>query len=176
MSKFKSISDYILKQTGFTSGSDNDDPNLGVVDIIKDEEMKSDKSEDENGDNKKQEKDKATNDENKTDNRVKVKLVELGPRFDMSITKIEEGFLKGNVVYHSVIKKSKKEIHEIMEKIKIKNKLKKQRKAEQDKNVKSKKIAEEEKLTDEQREELRISILSIYNIYLNGFNHNFSIE
>lgn len=45
LSKFQSISDYILKQSGFTSCSDNDDPNLGVVDIIKDEDMKNEEDE-----------------------------------------------------------------------------------------------------------------------------------
>lgn len=156
MSKFKSISDYILQQSGFTSGSDNDDPNLGVVEVIKDEEMKIDdeKEEGKEKENKKEDKNESKKEE---DNRVKVKLVELGPRIDMSIKKIEEGFLKGNVVYHSVIKKTKKEIREIMEKIKLKNKLKKQRKMEQEKNVEAKVQKEEEKLTEEEREELRIS-------------------
>ena len=91
-----------------------------------------------------------------SDNRVKVKLVELGPRLDMSIKKIEEGFLKGNVIYHSIIKKSKKEIQELMKKINLKNKLKKQRKSEQDKNVKVKEKEEEAKLTDEQRAALKL--------------------
>jgi ribosome biogenesis protein SSF1/2 len=91
-----------------------------------------------------------------SENRVKVKLVELGPRIDMSIRKIEEGFLKGNVVYHSVIKKSKKDIKELMEKLKLKNKLKKQRKMEQEKNVDKKEKEEEAKLTEEQRQELAI--------------------
>ena len=73
MSKFQSISDYILKQSGFTSCSDNDDPNLGVVDIIKDEDMKNDEEE------KKTDEKKTEESKKEEDNRVKVKLVELGP-------------------------------------------------------------------------------------------------
>ena len=102
------------------------------------------------------------------ENRVKVKLVELGPRIDMSIKKIEEGFLKGNVIYHSVIKKSKKEIREIMEKLKLKNKLKKQRKEDQEKNVNKKEIEEEAKLTDEQRAEIEKS--NFFNLLFIYFN------
>ena len=124
---------------------------MGIVDVIKDEEMKLEEDDEktEDKENKGEGKD--------NENRVKVKLVELGPRIDMSIKKIEEGFLKGNVVYHSVIKKSKKEIKDIMEKLKLKNKLKKQRKMEQEKNVVKKEKEEEAKLTEEQREELAIS-------------------
>lgn len=80
----------------------------------------------------------------------------------MSIKKIEEGFLKGNVVYHSVIKKSKKEIREIMEKLKLKNKLKRQRKTEQEKNVDAKIKIEDDKLTDEQREAIELSKFFIF--------------
>jgi ribosome biogenesis protein SSF1/2 len=163
LSKFNSISDYILKQSGFTSGSDNDDPNLGVVEVIKDEEMKIDEEE-ENGETKKEESKSNKKSEN-DDNRVKVKLIELGPRIDMSVKKIEEGFLKGNVVYHSAIKKSKKEIREIMEKLKLKNKLKKQRKQDQEKNIEDKKQKELDKLTEEEREELRLSKIIIYQFY-----------
>jgi hypothetical protein len=63
----------VLKASGFTSGSDFDEPNLGVV-------------------------------ENQTDNnnKTKVKLYESGPRLNLKIYKIQEGFLKGNVVYHSI--------------------------------------------------------------------------
>lgn len=40
--------------------------------------------------------------ENQQDNnnKTKVKLFESGPRLNLKIHKIEEGFLKGNVVYH----------------------------------------------------------------------------
>jgi ribosome biogenesis protein SSF1/2 len=132
LSKFDNISDYILKQSGYTSGSDNEDPTLGLCEVIQDEEMKSEKNKDENGE------------------KIKVKLHEIGPRLNLKIQKIEEGFLKGNVTFHSYMKKSKKEIKELMDKIKEKRKIKKERKQEQEENVQKKK----EEMTDEQKDAL----------------------
>jgi len=137
LSSFHNISEYILKQSGYTSCSDNEDPNLGVCSVIKDEEMKLEKV-------------KPTVEGSEEDkDKIKVKLYELGPRINLKIHKIEEGFLKGNILYHSIIKKSKKEIKEIMEKLKEKKKIKKMRKAEQETNVSKKK----EDMTDEQKEQ-----------------------
>jgi len=93
LSKFENIADYILKQSGFTSCSDNDDPNLGVVDIIQDDENKTEK---------------VTKEEKENKDQIKVKLYEIGPRINLKIHKIEEGFLKGNVAFHAYMKKSKK--------------------------------------------------------------------
>jgi len=138
-SKFNNISDYILKQSGFTSGSDNEDPSFGVVDIIKDEEMNSE-SENENEEKEKYKKKKTKSKEEEDDNmQNKIKLVELGPKMNLSIHKIEEGFLKGNVVFHSLMKKSKKEIKVLIDKIKEKKKIKKERRMEQEANIEQKK-------------------------------------
>ena len=71
LSKFRNISDYVLKASGFTSGSDFDEPNIGVG-------------------------------ENDSNNKTRVKLYECGPSLNLKIFKIEEGFLKGNVVYHKI--------------------------------------------------------------------------
>lgn len=139
LSKFHNISEYILRQSGYTSCSDNEDPNLGVCSIIKDEEMK-------------EEKVKVTKEGEEEDkDKIKVKLIELGPRLNLKIHKIEEGFLKGNILFHSVMKKSKKEIKEMMEKLKEKRKLKKARKEAQATNVSKKKegMTEEEKEKEE---------------------------
>ena len=130
LSKFDNIADYILKQSGYTSGSDNEDPTLGLCEVIQDQEMKAEKNKDENGE------------------KIKVKLHEIGPRLNLKIQKIEEGFLKGNVTFHSYLKKSKKEIRELMEKIKLKKKTKKERKTEQEQNIAKKR----EDMTDEQKE------------------------
>ena len=124
LSKFKNISDYILKQSGFTSCSENEEGN--AVDIIED----------------------ITNE----DNKVKVRLCEIGPRLEMKVVKIEEGFLKGNIIYHSYIKKSKKEIKEIMNVIKEKKIKKKERINEQNSNIAKKEEEAYNKLTDEQKE------------------------
>ena len=139
LSNFRNISEYILKQSGYTSCSDNEEPNLGVCSVIKDEELKSEKVKP----------NLEGNDDDK--DKIKVKLYELGPRFNLKIHKIEEGFLKGNILYHSVMKKSKKEIKELMEKLKNKKKLKKNRKTEQENNISKKKegMTEEEKEKEE---------------------------
>jgi hypothetical protein len=42
LSNFDNIADYILKQSGFTSGSDNEG-DLGVCEMIKDEQIKTEK-------------------------------------------------------------------------------------------------------------------------------------
>ncbi len=136
LSKFDNIADYILKQSGYTSGSDNEDPTLGLCEVIQDQEMKTEKIKDENGE------------------KIKVKLHEIGPRLNLKIQKIEEGFLKGNVTFHSYLKKSKKEIRELMEKIKLKKKTKKERKMEQEQNIAKKR----EDMTDEQKEHEERSI------------------
>ena len=33
--------------------------------------------------------------------KTKIKLYECGPRLDLNVIKIEEGFMKGNVSYHN---------------------------------------------------------------------------
>ena len=67
-----------------------------------------------------------------------LKLHELGPRLKLKLVKIEEGVCRGNVVYHSYVKKSKKEIKEQMDEIKKKRDLKNERKRVQDENVQRK--------------------------------------
>ena len=97
LSNFNNISDYILKHTGYSSCSDNE------------EEAKCEIFDEKNNQNEK----------------TTIKLREIGPRMNLNIFKIQEGFFKGNVVYHSLIKKSRKEIYEILTSKKIKEKKKK---------------------------------------------------
>jgi len=59
--------------------------------------------------------------------------------------KIEEGVCRGNVVYHSYVKKSKKEIKQQMDEVKRKRDLKQERKRVQDANVQRKQEAKEAK-------------------------------
>jgi len=90
LSKFENIADYILKQSGFTSCSDNEDPNLGVVDIIQDEENKTEK---------------ITKEEKENKDQIKVKLYEIGPRINLKIHKIEEGFFKRECCFSCLYEK-----------------------------------------------------------------------
>lgn len=59
---------------------------------------------------------------------VAIKLHELGPRLRLKLMKIEEGFCKGNVVYHAIINKSKAEIKKSLDELKNKRELKEKRK------------------------------------------------
>ena len=122
LSNFNNISDYSLKHTGYSSCSDNEEE--GNCEII--------------------------NEKNKTNEKTQIKLKEIGPRLNLSIFKIQEGFFKGNVVYHSLIKKSKKEIYEILTEKKNKEKEKKERQKLQDKNVKDKEIKKQEQIKKQQ--------------------------
>ena len=82
LSNFNNISDYILKHSGYSSCSDNEEE--AKCEIIDEKNNKNEKT--------------------------TIKLKEIGPRMNLSIFKIQEGFFKGNVVYHSLIKKTRKEI------------------------------------------------------------------
>lgn len=121
MSNLYNISDYILKHSGYSSCSDNEEE--GQCEIISEKE----KSE-----------------------KTQIKLKEIGPRLNLSIFKIQEGFLKGNVVFHSLIKKSKKEIHEILSEKKNKIIEKDKRRKAQEKNVKEKEKQKIEKVKQQQ--------------------------
>jgi ribosome biogenesis protein SSF1/2 len=143
LSKFENIADYILKQSGYTSGSDMEDPNMGLCEVIGDKEIKSEAPKEDN-------------------EKIKIKLHEIGPRINLKIQKIEEGFLKGNVTFHCHLKKSKKEIKDMMDKIRDKKKIKKERKKEQEENVNKKR----EEMTDEQKEHEEQGIKNKNKIYL----------
>ena len=88
MSKFNDLADFILhnKSSGMSSESEIDD--LPESKIILPEAYG----------------DKAKN------TSVSIRLHELGPRMKLQLVKIEEGFCRGNVNFHSIIKKSKAEI------------------------------------------------------------------
>jgi ribosome biogenesis protein SSF1/2 len=81
----------------------------------------------------------------KKNTNVALKLHELGPRLKLKLVKIEEGVCRGNVVFHSYVKKSKKEIKEQMDDIRKKRDLKNERKRVQDENVQRKQQEKEAK-------------------------------
>ncbi|KAH8649901.1 Brix domain-containing protein [Xylariales sp. PMI_506] len=68
-----------------------------------------------------------------------VKLVELGPRMKLRMTKVEEGLCSGRVMWHEHIHKSKKEIQELEKRWDQKAKEKEARRKEQKENVERKK-------------------------------------
>lgn len=70
-----------------------------------------------------------------------VKLVELGPRMRLRLTKVEEGLCSGKVMWHEYIHKNKEEIKELEKRWEKKRAEKDARKREQKANVEKKKAA-----------------------------------
>lgn len=70
-----------------------------------------------------------------------VKLVELGPRMRLRLTKVEEGMCSGKVMWHEYVHKSKEELKELEKRWEKRRQEKEARKAEQKANVEKKKAA-----------------------------------
>lgn len=70
-----------------------------------------------------------------------VKLVELGPRMKLRLTKVEEGLCSGKVLWHEYIHKSKEEIKELEKMWEKRRKEKEARRKEQKENVEKKRAA-----------------------------------
>lgn len=70
-----------------------------------------------------------------------VKLAEIGPRIEMKLMKIQEGFCEGNVIYHAYMEKTKEQVKETGARIKKRTDEKTKRKMEQEANVDKKKKA-----------------------------------
>lgn len=72
-----------------------------------------------------------------------VKLVELGPRMKLRLTKVEDGFCGGKVMWHEYVHKSKEEIKELEKRWEKRRQDKESRKREQKANVERKKAAKQ---------------------------------
>lgn len=70
-----------------------------------------------------------------------VKLVELGPRMRLRLTKVEEGLCSGKVMWHEYVHKTKEEIKELEKRWEKRRQEKEARKREQKANVERKKAA-----------------------------------
>ena len=88
MSKFNDLADFIMhnKASAYSSESEIDDLPEAKITLPEDYQDK------------------------KKNTQVAIKLHELGPRMKLKLVKIEEGFCRGNVVFHQFIKLSKSEI------------------------------------------------------------------
>mmetsp|Transcript_14635 Transcript_14635/g.22178 ORF Transcript_14635/g.22178 Transcript_14635/m.22178 type:complete len:425 (+) Transcript_14635:124-1398(+) len=80
-----------------------------------------------------------------------LKLVELGPRLRLKLTKVERGLASGDVMYHAYVHKDPEEVKAQREKIAREAALKKRRREEQEENVRRKKDAIEEKREKKKR-------------------------
>lgn len=85
---------------------------------------------------------------------ARIKLVEIGPRLSMTLTKIESGFAGGEVIYHRHESKSPRQVQINAMKVRSRKAEKVKRRAEQDAHVAKKKEREDEKV--ERRKSRRI--------------------
>jgi ribosome biogenesis protein SSF1/2 len=70
-----------------------------------------------------------------------VKLVELGPRMRLRLTKVEEGLCSGKIMWHQYLHKTKEEKIQLEKKWEQRRKDKEARKKQQKENVEKKKAA-----------------------------------
>lgn len=82
-----------------------------------------------------------------------VKLVELGPRMRLRLTKVEEGLCSGKVMWHEYVHKTKEEIKELEKRWEKRRQEKEARKREQKANVERKKTAKSKNGNKEGEEE-----------------------
>lgn len=85
-----------------------------------------------------------------------VKLVELGPRMRLRLTKVEEGLCAGKIMWHEYVHKSREEIRELEKRWEKRRQEKEARRKEQKANVERKKAEKEarkKKSGDEDGEE-----------------------
>ena len=87
-----------------------------------------------------------------------IRLVELGPRMKLSVNKIQEGFNEGEVLYHSFVQKSAKEVQDMKRKWNEARKEKERRRKEQEERVRQKQEDKNhdknDEIMDEDSEEL----------------------
>ncbi|GAA5887147.1 hypothetical protein JCM6882_009463 [Rhodosporidiobolus microsporus] len=74
-----------------------------------------------------------------------VRLVELGPRMELGLVKVEEGVGEGEVMFHEMVHKTNREASELAKVHAARRKLAAERKAQQEANVAAKKAAKAQK-------------------------------
>ena len=83
------------------------------------------------------------NNYNSSSQRKSVKLIELGPRLELKLIKIEKDLGQGEVLYHSYIRKTDEEIQQLQKSRQLKEWTKECRRREQEENVKRKEVERE---------------------------------
>lgn len=142
LGKLEDVADYLLDPSaaagGFTSGSESEvetDAEVEVLDtsakkVLSKQQMAAlRRSNSENGPRRQ---------EPGVEKRA-VKLVELGPRLKLRMTKVEEGVCGGKVMWHEYLNKSKEEVKEMEKVWEGRRKQREERKRVQRENVERKK-------------------------------------
>ncbi|KAK7196855.1 peter pan protein [Novymonas esmeraldas] len=76
----------------------------------------------------------------------RVKLQEIGPRMTLQLSKVENGFASGEVIYHRTERKTLREVQANASKVRARKTVKAQRRAVQDGNVQRKRQLHEDKI------------------------------
>jgi len=136
LGKLNDISDFMIGgkngegyMTDVTSGSEADtDAEVEVVEEAARKGYKA-KKVDENGE-----------EEERVEKRA-VKLVELGPRMKLRLTKVEDGLCSGKILWHEYIQKTKEEVKELEQRWEKRRQEKERRKTQQKENMTKKRAA-----------------------------------
>ncbi|CAG0893498.1 unnamed protein product [Cyprideis torosa] len=134
LSRFEDMADY-LASSGQLSDSEDEGESRDV-----ERHVEIEKAVDESGDDKPR--------------KNAVRLIELGPRIDMELTKIEAGFMGGEVLYHAITQKTPEELEAIRKQRLERKLLKAKRKREQEANVRRKLAAKSKGDADTEEDEL----------------------
>lgn len=147
LSKLQDIADYMVGgengdgyTTDGTSGSEVDTD--AEVEVIESSGRKkvAPRARAQQQDEDDSDEDKDTHGHDKVERRA-VKLVELGPRMKLRLTKVEEGLCAGKVMWHEYIHKTKEEIKEFEKTWEKRRQEKEARRKQQRENVEKKKKA-----------------------------------
>ncbi|KEY72346.1 hypothetical protein S7711_01028 [Stachybotrys chartarum IBT 7711] len=146
LGKLEDIADYMIGEgpdgyvTDVTSGSEIDtDAEVEVLDSAPRKVLsaKARQAAAQNGEGEAEEEENVE--------RRAVKLVELGPRMRLRLTKVEEGLCSGKVMWHEYVHKSKEEIKELEKRWEQRRQEKEKRRKEQKANVEKKKATKTSK-------------------------------
>ncbi|KAJ3147319.1 hypothetical protein HDU89_005669 [Geranomyces variabilis] len=118
LGRYDDVSDYILRGA-FASESDVEDAGESTVTLSQNYVGKG----------------------NKMAEQRAIRLVEMGPRLQLSLLKIQNGLCEGEVLYHSLVQKTSAEIKEQERRRKASEAERGRRRAEQERNVAAKKAA-----------------------------------
>lgn len=150
LGQLEDAADYLLDPAdgGFTSASESELDTDNEVEVLQTKTRKVlSKKEMEklrSGDNKGEQPDRTRS---RVEKRA-IKLVELGPRMNLRLVKVEEGLCEGRVMWNEFVSKSKDEEKELDQKWDEKRKLRDERRRQQKENVEKKRKTKEQTKTN----------------------------
>ena len=150
LGKLEDVADYMLDPSaaGYTSASDTEadtDAEVEVTATVRQKVLsRREKERLKNGDDPATAHMRARGEKPRVEKRA-VKLVELGPRMKLRLTKVEEDVCGGKIMWHEFVTKSKAEVQELEKKWAQRNKEKEERRRIQRENVEKKRKEKAEK-------------------------------